>query len=73
MPTGTGLQETIKLANEIAAFPQACLRKDRHSAIHSAHIELEHYMKQEFHNGTDKDLIEEAIKHSKTFSSSKSN
>ena len=67
VPTGTGLQEALQLAKEIAEFPQACLNKDRYSAIHSAGVELEQCMKQEFDAGTDDTVIKEAIKHSKSF------
>jgi len=33
VPRGTALDAAIALANELAAFPQACLRNDRRSAI----------------------------------------
>jgi enoyl-CoA hydratase len=33
VPPGTALTAAIELANQLAAFPQLCLRADRHSAI----------------------------------------
>ncbi len=35
MPRGNALNEALVLANQIAAFPQACMRADRNSAYHS--------------------------------------
>lgn len=33
VPTGTALEEAVKLADQLAAFPQACMRNDRASAM----------------------------------------
>ncbi|KAK6167333.1 hypothetical protein SNE40_021391 [Patella caerulea] len=35
VPDGTGLSNAIELANEIAAFPQRCMKADRRSAYNS--------------------------------------
>ena len=37
VPKGRALEEALKLANQIAAFPQACLNADRRSAYYAAY------------------------------------
>ena len=65
VPVGQGLEEALKLANQIAAFPQPCLRHDRQSAINSSHdqsCDLRHEYE------TAQDLIKEAIRGAQSFS-----
>ncbi|XP_077989968.1 enoyl-CoA hydratase EchA19-like [Glandiceps talaboti] len=37
VPDGTALDEAIKLANEIASFPQECMKADRRSAYYASY------------------------------------
>ncbi|MEM7374119.1 MAG: crotonase/enoyl-CoA hydratase family protein [Bacteroidota bacterium] len=51
VPDGSALQEAQSLAHSIAAFPQQCLRNDRHSAYEQWNLPLAEAMKQEFQLG----------------------
>lgn len=64
---GTGLQEALKLADQIASFPQDCMKTDRLSAIKSINLQMEASMKQEFDEGTQETIINKAITNSKSF------
>ena len=50
-PTGGALAEAVKLAHAIAAFPQACLRADRASALAQWDLSEEAAMLGELHGG----------------------
>lgn len=69
VPDGEALNEALKLANQIAAFPQACLRKDRYSSIHSTHssLSLNESLRYEYEQGTEWDVIKEAIRNAGRF------
>ena len=69
VPDGQGLEEAVKLANQIAAFPQLCMRKDRYSAITSSRSLLNKCLRYEFEKGTDEAVLKEAIQNAKTFRS----
>ncbi len=51
VPHGTGLAEAQRLAAELAALPQTCLRQDRLSAIESADLDYDAAMAGEFAHG----------------------
>ncbi|XP_002741983.1 enoyl-CoA hydratase EchA19-like [Saccoglossus kowalevskii] len=53
VPDGTALEEAIKLANQIASFPQKCMKADRRSAYYSCYdsTSLEDAMRYEHNNG----------------------
>ena len=67
---GKGLEESIILANQIAAFPQTGLRGDRMSLINSTAC-LEQTLKFEFEHGTSNDIINECINNAKKFNKQK--
>jgi enoyl-CoA hydratase len=48
VPAGQALPEALKLAREIAAFPQQCLRNDRASALRQAGRSMREALAQEF-------------------------
>lgn len=47
-PKGKALETAIELAEQIAAFPQACMKSDRLSAYEQQGLSLEEAMKNEF-------------------------
>jgi len=47
-PNGKALETAIELAEQIAAFPQACMKSDRLSAYEQQGLSLEDAMKSEF-------------------------
>jgi enoyl-CoA hydratase len=51
VPDGTALDEAMKLAQEIAAFPQTALRNDRRSAIEQWDLTTEEAIKNEVRLG----------------------
>jgi enoyl-CoA hydratase len=51
VPTGTAREEAERLAAELAALPQACLRNDRMSAIESVSLDHDAAMAGEFAHG----------------------
>ena len=51
VPTGTAREEAERLAAELAALPQACLRNDRMSAIESISLDHDAAMAGEFAHG----------------------
>lgn len=53
---GTGLEAAVALAREIARFPQACLRSDRHSALQQWDLSLAKALELEFQSG--KQIVE---------------
>ena len=50
---GTALQEAEKLASSLSAFPQACLRNDRRSALGQFDLDMEEALLLEFRLGMD--------------------
>ena len=67
VPKGQALDEALKLANQIAEFPQACLNADRNSAyysVYSSHTFIKSLM-YEHHRG--KAVLDEAIEGAKRF------
>jgi enoyl-CoA hydratase len=51
VPKGKAREEAEKLAREIAAFPQVCMREDRMSAYEQFDLSLTEAMRNEFHHG----------------------
>ena len=51
VPDGTALDASIALAEQIGAFPQACLRADRESAYYSFAVDQEAALRAEFDRG----------------------
>jgi enoyl-CoA hydratase len=51
VPKGRARQSAVKLAHEIAAFPQTCMRGDRMSAIEQFDLPFEQAMANEFEYG----------------------
>jgi enoyl-CoA hydratase len=51
VPAGTALNAAIALANEIAVFPQACMRNDRMSAIEQWDLSEDDAIRRELHHG----------------------
>lgn len=52
-PAGTALDRAIQLANDIAAFPQTCLRADRLSAMRQWSLDMDAALKAEVEGGLD--------------------
>jgi len=50
VPKGKAREAAVKLAHQIAAFPQTCLRGDRMSAIEQYDMAFEQAMANEFKN-----------------------
>lgn len=48
VPKGTGFEVAVKLAEEIASFPQECLLADRENTYHQFHMSLEEGLQAEF-------------------------
>lgn len=48
---GASLPAAVKLAHRLAAFPQACLKADRDSAVGQQGLELEQALQREFEGG----------------------
>ena len=51
VPKGTARESAIKLARQIAAFPQTCLQGDRMSAIEQFDLPFDRAMANEFNHG----------------------
>jgi len=51
VPKGKARESAVKLAHQIAAFPQTCLRGDRMSAIEQFDLSFEQAMANEFKHG----------------------
>jgi enoyl-CoA hydratase len=51
VPNGTVREEAERLAQEIARFPQVCVRADRRSAIRSHGLSVRDALIQEWYNG----------------------
>ncbi len=51
VPKGQAREEAEKLAREIAAFPQVCMREDRMSAYEQFDLSLTEAMRNEFNHG----------------------
>jgi enoyl-CoA hydratase len=51
VPNGEGRTAAEALAEQIAAFPQLCLRADRRSAYEQAGLSVEQALRNEFHSG----------------------
>jgi len=67
VPTGQALQAALKLAHQLAAFPQTCLRGDRLSAIEQFDLPFEKAMANEFKIGL-QSLEAEAVSGATRFS-----
>jgi enoyl-CoA hydratase len=52
-PAGKALERTVQLANDIAAFPQTCMRADRLSAMRQWSFDMETALKAEVEGGLD--------------------
>jgi enoyl-CoA hydratase len=48
---GTALDAAVELAEQLAAFPQTCLRHDRLSVLEQAHLDEEAALRNEFDHG----------------------
>lgn len=51
VPAGRALAEAIALAEQLAAFPQACMRADRDSALAQASLDMQTALQREFVGG----------------------
>lgn len=51
VPDGDARSKAEELAHEISAFPQACMRADRRSAIESYGMPIDEALRHEFENG----------------------
>jgi enoyl-CoA hydratase len=51
VPRGKAREAAVKLAHQIAAFPQTCLQGDRKSAIEQFDLSFEQAMANEFKHG----------------------
>jgi len=51
VPTGQAIQAALKLARQIAAFPQQCMRGDRLSAIEQFNLTFDEALANEFEHG----------------------
>ena len=51
VPSGSALEHTVALADEIARFPQGCMRSDRRSALEQQALGFDAAMKREFELG----------------------
>ncbi len=60
VPKGEARSAAVKLAHQIAAFPQICLRGDRMSAIEQFDLSFEQAMANEFNHGL-RSLKKEAV------------
>ena len=62
------MKKTLELAEQIAGFPQSCLRHDRNCALHSAfsHVGMERSLEHEFQEGLK--VISEAVQGARRFS-----
>jgi len=67
VPDGTAKAEATKLARQIAAFPQICLRSDRLSAIEQFDLPFDRAMANEFKHGL-QSLEKEAVAGATRFS-----
>ncbi|KAH8651465.1 carnitinyl-CoA dehydratase [Ilyonectria robusta] len=69
VPKGRALDEAIRLANQLLAFPENCMNLDRNSCYYSAYnaTSFEDAMRQEYNSGV-KTVEAEGIKGAATFS-----
>jgi enoyl-CoA hydratase len=67
VPTGQALSAAIELAEQIASFPQTCLRNDRLSAIEQWGMTEEQAMANEFSRGTNTLATGESLAGAKAF------
>jgi enoyl-CoA hydratase len=51
VPNGTVREEAERLAQEIARFPQVCVRADRRSALRSHGLSIRDALIKEWYNG----------------------
>lgn len=65
VPVGEGLNESIKLANHIASFPQSSLLHDYNSSIRSTNISHD-LLRNEYESA--KALLNEAVEGAQKFS-----
>jgi len=69
VPAGQALTAALELAQQIASFPQTCLRNDRLSALEQWGMDVEQAMQNEFARGTETLASGEALAGAKAFSS----
>lgn len=69
VPAGQALSAAIELAQQIASFPQTCLRNDRLSAIEQWGLEEEVAMRNEFRRGLDTLASGESLQGAAAFTS----
>ena len=68
--TGTAREEAEKLAEQIGAFPQKCMRNDRQSVYEGFNMNFEEAMEQEFSKGYDIVMVSsEAVQGASKFTS----
>jgi enoyl-CoA hydratase len=67
VPAGAGLAAAEVLARELAAFPQACLRADRRSAVDGLGLPLEEAFRRELAGGVE--VLPEAVEGARRFAS----
>jgi enoyl-CoA hydratase len=67
VPTGQALSAAIELAQQIASFPQTCLRNDRLSAIEQWGMTEEQALENEFTHGTNTLASGESLAGAKAF------
>jgi enoyl-CoA hydratase len=70
-PAGTALDRAIQLANDIAAFPQTCLRADRLSAMRQWSLGMDDALKAEVEGGLDVLKSGETLKGAAAFTQGK--
>lgn len=69
VPDGQALKCAIKLAEEISAFPQACMRADRASAYHSAFDATSFSEAMQFETDNSIHVLGESVRGARKFSS----
>jgi len=70
-PAGKALDRAIQLANDIAAFPQTCLRADRLSAMRQWSLDMDTALKVEVEGGLDVLTSGETLKGATAFTKGK--
>lgn len=71
VPAGKALDRAIQLANDIAAFPQTCLRADRLSAMRQWSLDMDTALKAEVEGGLDVLTSGETLKGATAFTKGK--
>lgn len=71
VPDGQALDEGVALAQDIARFPQVCIRNDRRSLLESDDLDLQDAMSNEFRLGVETISSGEAQEGARVFASGK--